>query len=430
MYTAMQCLLQRLHPPFLLASLVIVTVTTIACSTVHKDFKPAALSQQSQTDIPGKVAVVIPDSLCSIYYDNRNLTEFELGQVVCQNARNAAKLAFPEARVYQSENDIQPDEADFIGSVHPREVLTYGDNREIPAKVFARVNLTWAFRAVDGTRQYHATVFGWGKDVRTFGRADIRYESSMQQCMDDLAVNLYQEMTAAYDKAGRNEATNARIRNMLEHYRTGITSYAQYLTDKDNDNDLHTYSLNERVKYNDRSYSYLIDPELKKHTSTMGRWETQWDRSRPLIQSLRPSFYLPDSKINYSEIRDVYIKETIGSVYDDHPLCELVFESESLETAVLTQKTCKKDYTSIKAYTSRDVYHEYMLSKTAQQWLGLRVGMSDQELGALIGAPPRIEIDTSIGSTIYEYGYGRVRYSNQNGLLYWQLSEKSQKDPG
>jgi len=426
MYIEMQCLSQRLRAPFLLASLILLTATTIACSTVHKDFKPAALSQQSQPDIPGKVAIVIPDSLCSIYYNNRNLTEFELGQVVCQNTRNAARQVFPKARIYRSENDIKPGEADFIGSVQPGKVLTYSDKREIPAKVFARVNLTWEFSAVDGSRQYHATVYGQGKDVRTFGRADIRNESSMQECMDDLATNLLQEMTTAYDKAGKNVATIARIRGKLEHYQPGINTYAQYLTDKEND--WRIYSLNEHVKYNGRSYGYVIDPELNVHMSTMGRWNTQWDRSLPFMQSLRPSFHLLDRKIDSSEITDVNFKEAIGSAYDDHPLCELVFEGEGLDTAVLVQKTCQKDFTSSKAYTSKDLYHERGFSITAQKWLQLRVGMSKQEIGAFIGIPPRIEINTATHSTIFEYGYGRVRYSNEDGLIYWQISEKKRKD--
>jgi len=422
--TAIERLIQQLRTVIQLGCIVATAVITIACSTVHKDFKPAVLPQAPLPDVPGKVAIVLPDSLCSVYYDNGNLTEFELGQVICQNARNAAAQAFPDARLYRSEHDIKPGEADFIGSVLPGKVLTYSDKSEIPAKTFARVNLDWSFKSVDESRQYRTTVYGRGKDVRTFGMADVRYESSMQECMDNLADNLLQEMNLAYDRAGKNTRTIAHIRETLAPYRPGAETYIQYLSDRGSD--WHIYSVNESVKYNGGNYGYLNAPGLNIHSSTMGKWTSQWGKQLPTIQSLRPSFYLLDSKIDSSQITEVEIRETVGSAYDTHPMCELVFEGANLDTAILVEKTCDKDYTSEKAYTSKDRTYEQGFSNTARQWLQLRVGMSKQEIGALIGVPPSIEINTATNTTIFEYGYGRVRYSNQDGLIYWQLGEREQ----
>lgn len=422
--TAVERLIQQLRVVVLLSCIVATAAITSACSTVHKDFKPAVLSQASRPDIPGKVAIVLPDSLCSVYYDNRNLTEFELGRVICQNARNAAAQAFPKARFYRSEHDIKPGEADFIGSVLPGKVLTYSDKSEIPAKVFARVNLDWAFKSVDESRHYRTTVYGRGKDVRTFGRADVRYESSMQECMDNLAANLLQEMNLAYDRAGKNTRTIAHVRETLAPYRLGASTFTQYLSDRGSD--WHVYSVSESVNYNGRDYGYLNAPGLNVHSSTMGKWTSQWGKQLPAVQSLRPSFYLLDGKIDPSQITEVKIRETVGSAYDTYPLCELAFDGASLDTAVLVEKTCDKDYTSEKPYTSKDRSYEQDFSNTALQWLQLRVGMSKQEIGTLIGVPPRIEINTLTNSTIFEYGYGRVRYSNQDGLIYWQLGERDQ----
>ena len=418
--------------------------TIAACSTVHKDFKPASLAPTAQQQIPGKTVVVVPDALCSLYYDNGNLTEFELGPVVCLNVRHAAQLALPGARFYRSADDIRPGEADFIGSVQPRRVLTAFDNREIPARVFAYVNVTWQFRALDGARQYRATIFGDGLDVRTFGRADIRYATSMQRCMDDLAKNLYQEMTAAYAKAGKNVEVTHRLRSVIGQYRPGITTYAQYRADRTTD--WHIYALDERVKLGNSGFGYLIDPESDRHESYMGdwnllgmpavippehmrnqatrlitQWVTHWGRRQPVIESLRPTVYMPESKVDRSKIDKVYIKEIVGSVYDNHPLCELVFEGGNFDAVVLKQQSCQKDYSGMDAYASRDIYHEHQLSEIAQQWLKLRIGMTRDEAIALIGYPPRQVYDAGFQVSTFEYRHGQVRFGSEKGLVFWQL---------
>jgi hypothetical protein len=89
---------------FRLATVVLVAVTMSACTTVHKNFKPFIPILAQQENAPAKVAVVLPEALCSFYYDNGDLTAFDLGPVICQNARNAAERAFSNPLVEDTSN--------------------------------------------------------------------------------------------------------------------------------------------------------------------------------------------------------------------------------------------------------------------------------------------------------------------------------------
>jgi hypothetical protein len=433
---------KRLSLYFHLSVAAIAVILSAGCTTVHKDFKPFSPAQEWRGKAPMKVAVVLPETLCSLYYDNNNLTAFMLGPVVCENARTAAKMAFSDLAFFKSEIDVTSAAADFVGIVRPRRVVTYG-TKKIPASVITSVALSWELRTADGKRLYGATIYGDGVDQRTFGLADARYQSSMQQCMDDLAENMYREMASAVEKAGKNVETSRRIRAAVESYRLGTTTYAQYRDGKNDEWRL--YALHERAKYGLTGYGYLMDPESDRHISLIGDWAflagfegtrslsysgkglwagiwvTQWGRRMPAIDLLRPSVYLPDSKIDHAKISAVYIRELVGSVYDDHPQCELVFEGNNFETMVMTRRSCQKDYLSVDAYTSRDTYHKHTLTETAQQWLKLRPGMSEKEVIALIGFPPRLISNSMINALTYEYGYGRVVIDKKEGLSRWQL---------
>jgi hypothetical protein len=129
---------------------------------------------------------------------------------------------------------------------------------------------------------------------------------------------------------------------------------------------------------------------------------------------------LPESKIDHAKINTVYIKELVGSVYDDHPLCELFFEGNNFNTLILTQRSCQRDYLATGKYMSVDAYQNQTLSRTAQQWVKLRPGMSKREVGELIGLPARMIFSTLTNAWVYEYGYGRLLFYDE-GLSHWQM---------
>ena len=131
--------------------------------------------------------------------------------------------------------------------------------------------------------------------------------------------------------------------------------------------------------------------------------------------------YLPESKIDHAKISAVFIKEIVGSVYDDHPLCELVFEGKDFDSLVLKQSSCAKDYLASGSYLSVDAYQGRRLNDHAQRWVKLRPGMSESEVKGLLGMPSRVVYDSSVGSLTFEYGYGRARFYGSKGLSGWTL---------
>jgi hypothetical protein len=272
--------------------------------------------------------------------------------------------------------------------------------------------------------------------------SDVRYESSMQQCMDDLTANLYKEMIQSPQRASKNIAALGQIRSIVEGYEPGITTYAQYRNRKNNE--WHIFALHERAKYGERSFNYLFDPASKKHLSVVGwesgylfvlkskkplydvEWASRWGLRLLAIESLRPSVYLPQSKINQTKVNSVYIKELVGSVYDDRPLCELVFEGDSIDNSVLKNHSCPDSFLSSTSYLSVDAYEKRGLDDTAKQWVKLRLGMSPEEALSLIYVSQvrwQRNYDTSNNVTTVESGYGRVIFygKNDEGLSGWQL---------
>jgi hypothetical protein len=389
------------------------------CTTVHKNFKTYSPVPDQRGKTTAKVAIVLTDELCSFYYIPRDFQEFSLGPVLCENAGNAAKAAFSQPLFFKNTNEAISDQADFIGVLRPRIAYLYGF-REIPATVLTYASLSWELLSGEGKRLYGATIYGDGRDQRTFGMSDVRYESSMQQCMDDLTANLYKEMIQSPQRAAKNIAASGHIRATVEGYQPGITTYAQYRNRKNKE--WHIFAVHERAKYGEREFSYLFDPVSKKHFSVVG-WESRWGLRLPAIESLRPSVYLPQSKIDQTKVNSVYIKELVGSVYDDRPLCELVFEGESIDNSILKNRSCPGSFLSSTSYLSVDAYRNRKLDNTAQQWVKLRIGMSKEEAGRLIGAPRRWLYDSSTNVTTFEFGYGRVIFygKNDEGLSGWQL---------
>lgn len=396
---------------------------TWGCSTVHRDFKlysPTPLRAGGSV----KAAIVLPDALCSLHYDNRNLTEFDLGPTICSNARLAARAAFSDVSFYSESAQADKGDVDVVGILRPGSVRTHG-TKQIPATVSADVDLIWSFRTVDGTRGYEYTIYGHGEDTRTFGMADIRNETSMQRCMDDLAKNLQREMAAAYVKAGINTVATKNIRAQVESFKAGQTTYGDYRKSKTKS--WYIFAIDEHAKYDGSLYAYLYTSGSGKHDSTMGSCTTHWLRPWPAIDDLRPSVYLAESTIDKSRIGDFYLKETVGSAYDNHPLCELVFEGNDFDNARLSQSSCDRDYSKDEVYASIDHNRKYELNETARKWIKLRPGMSKQEMAALVGPPAQMIYSSFTDRWLYEYGYGRIRDDGHERLLFWQLRDLPSK---
>ena len=137
---------------------------------------------------------------------------------------------------------------------------------------------------------------------------------------------------------------------------------------------------------------------------------------------MRPSVYLTDGKLDRDRIGSVHIRELVGSAYDAYPLCEVIFEGPDLKSANLKKVSCSADYKKNTLYLSKDLNHSYALSETAENWIKLRVGMSQKDVIARIGYPPRQEINTALGSVTYYYSNGRVGFSKRTlKLISWQL---------
>ncbi|MEZ4598682.1 MAG: hypothetical protein R2940_02710 [Syntrophotaleaceae bacterium] len=401
---------------FLLAASLILFA---GCTTVHKDFRSFSPVYEPGVKVAGKVAIVLSDELSSFYYVPRDFQEFSLGPVICENARKAATAVFGEPLFFDNMNDAVSAHPDFIGVLRPRGAYLYSI-KEIPVTVVTYASLTWELFSGDSKRLYGATIYGDGKDQRTLGMADVRYETSMQQCMDALAANLYKVMLEVPQRASKNPAASEQIRKAVEGYQRGSTTYAQHLNEKNRE--WHLFALQERVEFNGRNFSYVFDPVSKKHTSVIG-WTSHWGLRLPAMESLRPSVYLPQSMIEHSKVKSVFIQEMVGSVYDDRPLCELVFEGDSISESVLKYRSCPSDFSSSSAYLSVDAFENRKLNDTACKWLNLRLGMSREEAGQLIGAPKRLIYDSTVDATTFEYGYGRVKFygKNDEGLSGWQL---------
>ena len=77
-------------------SALISAIAVTGCTTVHKDFKPFTPTHENQIATHTKVAVILPNELCSLYYIPRDFQEFSLGPVVCDNARIAARRPLSE----------------------------------------------------------------------------------------------------------------------------------------------------------------------------------------------------------------------------------------------------------------------------------------------------------------------------------------------
>jgi hypothetical protein len=401
----------------LLPSVFLIAVLA-GCTTVHGGFTPYT-PQSAQGGVPVRAAIVLPDALCSYHYDNGNLTAFDLGPTLCANARRAAEAVFSQTVFYRDPGEINAADFDIVGTLRPGRVRTHG-TRQIPATVSADVDLEWSFRTADGTRQYQATIRGRGEDTRTYGMADIRYQSSMQRCMDDLAANLRREMAGAAAKADSNATATEQIRTAVQGLKVGSTSLASYRTAMTQA--WAVYMIDEQVKYNGSQYGYRYDPAAKLHDSFMGSCTTHWASPWPVIDALRPSVSLAQSDIDRTRISGFRLRELVGSAYDNHPLCELVFQGDSFANAVLTQRSCDGDFVREGAYASFDSTRKPELNETARQWLKLRVGMTKQEIGALAGVPVQI-IHSNLTGWLYEYGHGRIELDHHERLQFWQLRE-------
>jgi hypothetical protein len=398
--------------------LFILAAVIAGCTTVHKDFTPFYPAQESMDKIEAKVAIVLPDELCSLYYKPRDFQEFLLGPTVCDNARNAARAAFTEPSFFSDENLAKMSKADIIGTLRPGKVWLYGI-KKIPATVIANAYLSWETRSPDGKRLYGASVRGSGADQRTFGGAGVRYHSSMQKCMDDLTKNLFNQMVSAKNRGAKNAIAAKHIREALESCQVGITTFAQYREMKDAE--WHIFALQERAKHGKREYSYLIDPTSGKNVSTMGSWVTEWSTRQPVVKSLRPSVYLPESKMAPDEICDIYIKELVGPVYDNQPLGELVFEGNSMNNLVLTKRTLRDDAFTSGSYVSDEILNG-ALNENVQRWTKLRPGMSVSEVILTIGQPQRRTYNSGFQTWIFDYGYGVVKINNNGELSQWRLN--------
>jgi hypothetical protein len=388
------------------------------CTTVHKDFAPFYPAQETADKIEAKAAIVLPDELCSLYYKPRDFQEFLLGPIVCDNARNAARAAFTEPSFFSNENQAEMSKADIIGILRPGRVWLYGI-RKIPATVIANAYLSWEARSPDGQRLYGASVRGSGADQRTFGGAGVRYQSSMQKCMDDLTRNLFNQMVSAKNRGTENAIAVKHIREALETCQVGVTTYAQYRKMKDDE--WHIFALQESAKQGKKSFSYLIDPTSDNYESSIGSWVTEWSSRQPVVESLRPSVYLPESRIDQTEFSDIYIKELVGTVDDNLPLCELVFEGNDMNNLVLTRRTFRNDSSQSGAFLSVDALFDG-LNENVQRWVKLRPGMSTSEVISVIGQPPRMTLNTAVNGWLFEYGYGLVEIYNNGGLSRWKLN--------
>ncbi len=434
---------------------VLVVLMMPACTSVYKNFKSFNLDTSTQKKSSLKVSVVLKDNLCSYNYDTGNLTVFSLGSVICGNVKTAVDKVFDKAYFYTSIDDVAPEKSDAVVIIKPKRAYAYSIRDSIPASFITAVALSVEFQTVDGKKKYATTIYGDGLDRRTFGLPGTRYESSMQRSMDDLAKNIYKELMIAPDKAVKNANTSERILSSISNFKKGAFTYYQYRDSKPDD--WYIYALDERVQYKYRKYSYIIDPVSGKFESDVGNcignglvsgpmvlfnevvgkssvrnyinddyykgsmdWKTYWDRRHGVMSSLRPSTYLQDSRNYAKKLGKVYIKELIGSIYDDHPLCEIVFEGNSLETATLSQSSCNKNYAAIGAYESEDVYHENTLSNTVKQWIKLRPGMTWEEVVELVGLPSNYT-DTTLGYRVLFYEYGRIWIFNKSGLTCWQI---------
>jgi hypothetical protein len=408
------------HSPRRLLIVASVLLAVAGCTTTHKDFQAYSPAPPKETAASLKTAIVLPDSLCSFYYDNGNLTAFELGPTICQNARIAAKTVFPQAVFYSDLADVKVSEYDLVGIIRPRAVRT-GGTREIPATVYTNIDLIWDARTGDGTRQYSATVYGRGADQRTYGLADTRYAASMQQCLNDLAANLQQEMNEAYKKAAKNRNVTNSILARIAGFKTGVTTFTEYRNAKNNE--WRPFVLDEKIDYRGQRYTYLSDPEAGQHKSSMGLCTTYWGKQWPIIEELRPTHYLDSNATDKSKLGKLSIRELVGSVYDDHPLCEMTFEGDNVDNAVLTRYSCRKDYSESNVYASLDPHYQNELSETARQWLKLRIGMPKNKIRELVGIPSVIVSSSFADSETLEYGHGRIILDGNGRLYSWQLRE-------
>lgn len=304
---------------------VLVAIVMSACTTVHKNFKPFVPSM-SQGNSTLKIAVVLPKSLCAFYHDNGNLTAFYLGPVICRNVKLAANSAFSNPQFYSSIEKVDHEKSDAIVIIKPKRASAYSIRDSIPARVITTVALSLEFETTDKKRRYATTIYGDGLDRRTFGLADARYESSMQKCMDDLAGNIYKELTIAFNKGLKNIENSERILKLVSSYKKDRLTYSQYRDSRPDD--WYIYALDEYVKYKYTRYSYIFDPVSDNYVTDVGGcmgngfirgpmvmvndvagmpsvrnfikgdyykgaidWKTYWDRRHGVVPSLRPTTY-------------------------------------------------------------------------------------------------------------------------------------------
>ena len=259
---------KKSQPYFRLFFAAMTAVMVTGCTTVHKDFKAFSPAPGKGSKASAKVAVLLPQELCSWYYKPRDFQEFSLGPVVCNNARIAARAAFSEPLFFSSENDMKSAQYDFVGIVRPRKVWLYG-SKTIPATVTAGASLFWEFRSGDGKRLYGATLFGNGEDQRTFGVADIRYERQHAE-MHGYSREKPIRPDGGGGGTGKQQCCQHPAVSGRRWPPTGREAPLTPSTRDGKDDEWHIFALEETAKYEDRGYGYISDPESGRHASIIG----------------------------------------------------------------------------------------------------------------------------------------------------------------
>jgi hypothetical protein len=129
----------------------------------------------------------------SVHQGGKNI--FKLGPTLCSYAKNVARDVFTSVAV--AENGVFKSNVDVIIKPKISNVTVFYRTGVIPAKVESVILLEWNITDRNGNILYSTTVQGDGIDQRKYGLADVRYQTSMQNALDDLFNKSYREMFAS-----------------------------------------------------------------------------------------------------------------------------------------------------------------------------------------------------------------------------------------
>ena len=120
---------------------------------------------------------------------------FQLGHSLCGYAKSVVRDSFASMTV--AENGAFTAPVDVIIKPKVTNVTVFYRTGVIPAKVESVILMEWNITDRTGSILYTNTVQGDGIDQRKYGMADVRYQASMQNALDDLFNKSYREILAS-----------------------------------------------------------------------------------------------------------------------------------------------------------------------------------------------------------------------------------------